>query len=88
MSIRVPFLLIISFILFVEFYETTGELKLNEELDWIFPEKNKYNTCTDNSTLCFPGKISWDPAGKRLAISDTGQHRILITDSQGVVQVS
>ena len=60
-------------------------MKLNEDVDWISLEKDKCNA--EKSALRFPGKLSWDPTGKRFAISDTGQHRILITDNQGVVQV-
>ena len=33
--------------------------------------------------LLYPGKISADPAGKRLFISDTGHNRILVTDLEG-----
>ena len=76
--------LFLQFVLtFTEFYESKGELKLKEDLDWISLEKNNVPA----STLRFPGKLSWDSAGKRLAISDTGQHRVLITDSSGVVEV-
>jgi len=32
-----------------------------------------------NNTLSFPGKIAFDPTGKRLAISDSNHNRILIT---------
>ena len=68
---------------FTEFYENKGELKLGEDLDWISLEKSNLTA----STLRFPGKLAWDPVGKRLAISDTGQHRVLITNSSGVVEV-
>ena len=68
---------------FTEFYENKGGLKLGEELDWSSLEKGNLTA----STLRFPGKLAWDPAGKRLAISDTGQHRVLITDTSGVVEV-
>ena len=39
------------------------------------------------SSLFFPGKVSVDEKGQRLAIADTGHHRIVITDLSGVVQV-
>ena len=39
------------------------------------------------SPLRFPGKISVNRAGDRLAVSDTGHHRVLLIDLQGVVQV-
>ena len=69
---------------FTEFYENKEELKLDEYLDWISLEKSNLTA----STLRFPGKLAWHPAGKRLAVSDTGQHRVLITNSSGVVEVS
>jgi DNA-binding beta-propeller fold protein YncE len=37
------------------------------------------------SALSFPGKISSDPAGRRLFISDTNHDRILVTDTGGAV---
>lgn len=40
------------------------------------------------SPLLFPGKLALDESGKRLAISDTGHHRIIITDLSGIVLVS
>ena len=40
-----------------------------------------------STPLLFPGKISLSPSGRKLAISDTGHHRILITNSSGVVEV-
>lgn len=39
------------------------------------------------SLLSFPGKLTVDPTNSKLAISDTGHHRIVLTDLNGVVQV-
>ena len=38
------------------------------------------------TTLSFPGKLSLKTSGDKLAISDTGHHRILILDMDGVVE--
>ena len=37
-------------------------------------------------TLSYPGKVDVDPTGRRLAVSDTGNDRVLITDLQGRVE--
>ena len=37
-------------------------------------------------TLSFPGKVAVDPTGRRLAIADTGNNRVLVTDRQGRVE--
>lgn len=37
------------------------------------------------SFLAFPGKIALEPEGQRLAISDSGHHRLIISDLQGKV---
>uniref|UniRef100_A0AAY4DBW3 NHL repeat-containing protein 2 n=1 Tax=Denticeps clupeoides TaxID=299321 RepID=A0AAY4DBW3_9TELE len=37
------------------------------------------------SVLSFPGKVALDPAGKTLAIADTGHHRVLLVASTGQV---
>jgi len=39
------------------------------------------------TVLQFPGKICCSANGKKLAIADTGYHRIIITDHNGIVQV-
>jgi len=36
--------------------------------------------------LAFPGKVAVDPAANRLAIADSGHHRILIADLEGTVR--
>lgn len=38
------------------------------------------------TTLSFPDKLSLKKSGDKLAISDTGHHRILIVDVEGVVE--
>ncbi len=70
-------------ICFPEFYENKGTLKRGQKANFISLEKNN----TRPSTLRFPGKICWDQERKRLAISDTGQHRVLVTDGRGVITV-
>jgi DNA-binding beta-propeller fold protein YncE len=37
------------------------------------------------TALAFPGKVAVDPATNRLAIADSGHHRILIADLEGTV---
>ncbi|XP_077056751.1 NHL repeat-containing protein 2 [Siphateles boraxobius] len=37
------------------------------------------------SILSFPGKIAMDPSSKRLAIADTGHHRVLVVSNTGQV---
>mgnify|MGYP003998638641 FL=1 len=44
------------------------------------PEKNKKRI---DSPLRYPGKLAIDPDGKRLFISDSNHHRIVITDLDG-----
>ena len=39
------------------------------------------------SPLRFPGKVAVDKTGNQLAIADTGHHRVLVTDKQGIVKV-
>lgn len=39
-----------------------------------------------NTSLSFPGKVSSRKSGDKLAISDTGHHRVLIVDVNGVVE--
>ena len=38
--------------------------------------------------LNYPGKLSWNTTGKLLAVSNTGNHNIVIADEEGVVQVN
>jgi sugar lactone lactonase YvrE len=38
----------------------------------------------DESPLCFPGKVAADASG-RLAVSDTGHHRVVLADHDGTV---
>ena len=38
------------------------------------------------TTLSFPGKLSLKKSGDKLAISDTGHHRILIVNTGGIVE--
>ncbi|XP_051522840.1 NHL repeat-containing protein 2 isoform X2 [Myxocyprinus asiaticus] len=44
-----------------------------------------YRDSLPPSILFFPGKIAMDPSSKRLAIADTGHHRILVVSSTGQV---
>lgn len=37
------------------------------------------------TNLSFPGKICMDNEGKRLAVADTGHHRILVINKEGIV---
>ena len=37
------------------------------------------------TNLSFPGKICMDSEGKRLAVADTGHHRILVINKEGIV---
>jgi sugar lactone lactonase YvrE len=37
-------------------------------------------------TLAFPGKVAADPATGRIAIADSGHHRVVLTDLDGAVQ--
>lgn len=36
------------------------------------------------TNLSYPGKVCTDKSGKRLIVSDTGHHRILVMSSEGV----
>jgi len=38
------------------------------------------------TSLSFPGKVCNDKSGKKLVVSDTGHHRILVMSSEGVTQ--
>jgi DNA-binding beta-propeller fold protein YncE len=40
----------------------------------------------NGSPLAFPGKVAVDPAAGRLAIADSGHHRILLADLEGTVR--
>ncbi len=40
----------------------------------------------DGSLLAFPGKVAVDPAGGRLAIADSGHHRVVVTDLHGTIR--
>nr|XP_023652750.1 NHL repeat-containing protein 2 isoform X1 [Paramormyrops kingsleyae] len=40
---------------------------------------------TPPSALAFPGKVATDREGRRLAVADTGHHRVLVLSSQGYV---
>ncbi|KAG1954920.1 NHL repeat-containing protein 2 [Pimephales promelas] len=44
-----------------------------------------YRDSLPPSILSFPGKIAMDPSSKRLAIADTGHHRVLVVSSTGQV---
>lgn len=37
------------------------------------------------TSLSFPGKISTDKGGKRLVVADTGHHRILVINKEGII---
>lgn len=37
------------------------------------------------TSLSFPGKISTDKGGARLVVADTGHHRILVINKEGIV---
>ncbi len=40
----------------------------------------------DGSLLAFPGKVAVDPAGGRLAIADSGHHRVVVADLEGTIR--
>ncbi len=42
-----------------------------------------YRDSLPPSILSFPGKIAMDPSSKRLAIADTGHHRVLVVSNTG-----
>ncbi|XP_042623772.1 NHL repeat-containing protein 2-like [Cyprinus carpio] len=44
-----------------------------------------YRDSLPPSILSFPGKIAMDPSSKRLAIADTGHHRVLVVSNTGQV---
>lgn len=44
-----------------------------------------YRDSLPPSILSFPGKIAMDPSSKRLAIADTGHHRVLVISNTGQV---
>lgn len=52
---------------------------LNETPFQFFPENER----PDNTPLLFPGKVLADVPGNRLFISDTGHHRIVMTNLDG-----
>ena len=37
------------------------------------------------TSLSFPGKISTDKGGERLVVADTGHHRILVMNKEGII---
>lgn len=55
--------------------------------DHTLPQIQITNKLTSFSMLAFPGKIIHYKNGNLLAISDSGHHRILITDENGSVLV-
>lgn len=63
----------------VEFYKSRNQLSQHS-----LPIK-LYKDNLPPSSLSFPGKIAAAPSGNKLAISDSGHHRILITTCDGVV---
>ena len=63
-------------------YQDRGEISIKNDL----PIKLSKESLPP-SALSFPGKVSVDETGKKLAIADTGHHRILVTDLNGVAQV-
>lgn len=63
----------------VEFYKSHNQLSQHS-----LPIK-LYKDNLPPSVLSFPGKIAAAPSGNKLAISDSGHHRILITTCNGVV---
>lgn len=64
----------------LEYYGEEGELK-NEPIPMSL-EKDKDSKLL-KSPLKFPGKIATDLKNKRLFISDSSQHRIVVTDLKG-----
>ncbi len=65
----------------LQYYKAKGELKSHSI--GVVPSKETLPT----SPLLFPGKVSVDECGERLAVSDTAHHRLVITDTTGLVQV-
>lgn len=37
------------------------------------------------TSLSFPGKISMDKGGERLVVADTGHHRVLVINKEGII---
>lgn len=50
------------------------------------PIKIEQPKITDKTTLSFPGKISFSPDGKMIAISDSNHNRIVIVDLDGKIR--
>lgn len=48
---------------------------------------NTVTTVTTGQGLLYPGKVALSPSGTRLAISDSGHHRIIVCSIDGTVQV-
>ncbi|XP_065212797.1 NHL repeat-containing protein 2 isoform X2 [Planococcus citri] len=66
--------------------ETLSFLNCKKYLsDHSLPQIQITNELTSFGMLAYPGKIAYDKSSKRLAISDSGHHRILITDKSGLV---
>ena len=68
---------------FVELLHERYKRELNTNPIGVKLCKHKLN----ESPLLFPGKIAVNLTGDRIAISDSGHNRIVITGSDGVVQV-
>lgn len=50
------------------------------------PLKIERPTIRDNSTLSYPGKLSFSPDGESIAISDSNHNRIVIVDLDGKIK--
>ncbi|GFR49200.1 hypothetical protein Agub_g11225 [Astrephomene gubernaculifera] len=68
----------------LQYYSEAGQLDGSTPLP-LDPERNKQapSSLLSSSPLRYPGKLACDPAGGRLFISDSNNHRILVTDLSG-----
>lgn len=64
----------------LDFYKARGEMS-NHSL----PLKLSKDSLPD-SPLSFPGKIRLHPDGDRIAVADSGHHRVLLLSTEGVVE--
>ena len=66
----------------VEHYDSIGQIS-HKALEGLELSK----ACPSSGPLLFPGKVAVSPDGERLAIADTGHHRVIITSKDGVLMV-
>nr|XP_039258687.1 NHL repeat-containing protein 2-like [Styela clava] len=67
------------------FYNSRNALNKSPLSKLTYLDNSSIQTGTDKTKLRFPGKIAIDDAGERMAISDSGNNRIIISSLNGPI---